>query len=285
MRTLTTHRWKLEYIWQTVCHHLLKWKIRTAHGRGIPPPGGQTPSRTGQVLPTDVHADVQGGGVYNGPEREQLKCPSAAEWIIRHPRADGKDRQGGTSHSHPTAGTAPRRGRCLQRSLPLAPLEKSLLARKLPYGVRCQGGIQPGVGAPGRPGVPATRCFLTEVAAPGFSTVTTHCPQMCVVWSAGGLSVLCWSKSSLGFFRNMQETRTNFWANPTAYMCVFPGGAGGEEPACQGRRGRDASSACGPGGSPGGGTGNPLQCSGWRIPGTEEPGGVQPMGLRRVGHD
>ena len=23
----------------------------------------------------------------------------------------------------------------------------------------------------------------------------------------------------------------------------------------------------------------------WRIPGTEEPGGLQPMGLQRVGHD
>ena len=219
------------------------------------------------------------------PKGKQLKCPSAVEGINRHPRTDGKDRQGGTNHSHPTAGTAPRWGRCLQKSLPLAPLEKSLLARKLPYGVGCQGGIQPGEGAPGRPGVPAAHCFLTEVVAPGFSTVTTHCPQMCVVWSAGGLSVLCWSKSSLGFFRNMQETRTNFWANPMAYTCVFPGGASGEEPACQGRRCRDASSVCGPGGFPGGGTGNPLQCSGWRIPRTEEPGGLQPMGPQRVGHD
>ena len=33
------------------------------------------------------------------------------------------------------------------------------------------------------------------------------------------------------------------------------------------------------------GNGNPLQCSCWRTPWTEEPGGLQPMGWLRVGHD
>ena len=33
------------------------------------------------------------------------------------------------------------------------------------------------------------------------------------------------------------------------------------------------------------GNGNPLQYSCWRIPGTEEPGGLPPMGSHRVGHD
>ena len=33
------------------------------------------------------------------------------------------------------------------------------------------------------------------------------------------------------------------------------------------------------------GNGNPLQCSCWRIPGTEEPGGLSSMGSHRVGHD
>ena len=33
------------------------------------------------------------------------------------------------------------------------------------------------------------------------------------------------------------------------------------------------------------GNGNPLQCSCWRIPGTEEPGGLPSMGSHRVGHD
>ena len=41
----------------------------------------------------------------------------------------------------------------------------------------------------------------------------------------------------------------------------------------------------GPGRSPGVGGGNPLQCSGLKIPWTEEPGGLQSMGLQRVGHD
>ena len=40
-----------------------------------------------------------------------------------------------------------------------------------------------------------------------------------------------------------------------------------------------------PGGSPGGGNGNPLQYSCWRIPWTKEPGGIQSMGLQRVIHD
>ena len=37
--------------------------------------------------------------------------------------------------------------------------------------------------------------------------------------------------------------------------------------------------------SPGGGHGNPLQILAWRIPWTEEPGGLQSMGLQRVGHN
>ena len=36
--------------------------------------------------------------------------------------------------------------------------------------------------------------------------------------------------------------------------------------------------------SPGGGHGNPLQYSCWRIPWTEEPGGLQSKGSQRVGH-
>ena len=37
--------------------------------------------------------------------------------------------------------------------------------------------------------------------------------------------------------------------------------------------------------SPGEGIGNPLQYFAWRIPWTEEPGGLQSMGSQRVGHD
>ena len=37
--------------------------------------------------------------------------------------------------------------------------------------------------------------------------------------------------------------------------------------------------------SPVGGHGNPLQYLDWRIPWTEEPGGLQPIESQRVGHN
>ena len=40
----------------------------------------------------------------------------------------------------------------------------------------------------------------------------------------------------------------------------------------------------GSGRSPGGGSGSPLQCSCWKIPRTEEPGGLQSVGSQRVRH-
>jgi len=48
---------------------------------------------------------------------------------------------------------------------------------------------------------------------------------------------------------------------------------------------RDRGSIPGLGRSPGGGHGNPLQYSFWKIPRTEEPGGIQSIGLQRIGHD
>ena len=47
---------------------------------------------------------------------------------------------------------------------------------------------------------------------------------------------------------------------------------------------RDTGSIPGPGRSPGGGHGNPLQYSCLRIPWTEEPGGLQSTGSQRVRH-
>ena len=47
----------------------------------------------------------------------------------------------------------------------------------------------------------------------------------------------------------------------------------------------DAESIPGLGGSPGGGHGNPLQCSCLESPMTEEPGGLQSIGSHRVRHD
>ena len=48
---------------------------------------------------------------------------------------------------------------------------------------------------------------------------------------------------------------------------------------------RDVGLIPGSGRSPGGGHGNPLPYSAWRIPWIEEPGGLQSMGLQRVRHD
>ena len=47
----------------------------------------------------------------------------------------------------------------------------------------------------------------------------------------------------------------------------------------------DTGSIPGSGSSPGEGNGNPLQYSSWRIPWTEEPGGLLSMVSQRVGHD
>ena len=48
---------------------------------------------------------------------------------------------------------------------------------------------------------------------------------------------------------------------------------------------RDTGSIPGLGRSPGGGHGIPLHILAWRIPCTEEPGGLQSMELQRVRHD
>ena len=60
----------------------------------------------------------------------------------------------------------------------------------------------------------------------------------------------------------------------------FPGSSDGKEPA---RNTGDPSSTPGPGRSAGEGPGNPLSTLAWRIPWTEEPGGLQSMGSQRVG--
>ena len=48
---------------------------------------------------------------------------------------------------------------------------------------------------------------------------------------------------------------------------------------------RDAGAILGSRRSPGGGHGNPLQYLAWKIPWTEEPGGLQSIRLPRVGHE
>ena len=48
---------------------------------------------------------------------------------------------------------------------------------------------------------------------------------------------------------------------------------------------RDVGSIPGLERSPGGGHGNPVSTLAWRIPWTEEPGGLQSIALHRVGYD
>ena len=62
----------------------------------------------------------------------------------------------------------------------------------------------------------------------------------------------------------------------------FPDSSVSKESACNAG---DLGLIPGLGRSPGEGNGNPLQYSCWRIPWTEEPGGLQSTGLQRVGHD
>ena len=66
------------------------------------------------------------------------------------------------------------------------------------------------------------------------------------------------------------------------YLSLQGGGSDGKESACTAA---DLGSIGGSGRSPGEGHGNPLQYSCWRIPWTKKPGGLQSMGLQRVGHD
>ena len=58
-----------------------------------------------------------------------------------------------------------------------------------------------------------------------------------------------------------------------------PGGSVGKESACNAG---DLGSVPGSGRSPGGGQGNPLQCSCLENPMEKEPGGLQSMGSHRV---
>ena len=60
----------------------------------------------------------------------------------------------------------------------------------------------------------------------------------------------------------------------------FPGGSDGKESACNVG---DPGSIPGSGRSPGGGNGNPLSILAWKIPWTEEPGGLQlPWGHKEL---
>ena len=66
------------------------------------------------------------------------------------------------------------------------------------------------------------------------------------------------------------------------FAICFPGGSNGEESACNAG---DLSSVPGSGRSPEKGIATHSSILDWRIPWTEEPGGLQSMGSKRIGHN
>ena len=101
---------------------------------------------------------------------------------------------------------------------------------------------------------------------------------------------LCWIKRKWG--RELKSMSTGNCLVPSkvqhlASLCTFmgfPGGASGKEPAYQSRRRKNPGSIPGSGRSPEEGTAIHSGILAWRIPWTEEPGGLQSKG-HRVGHD
>ena len=69
---------------------------------------------------------------------------------------------------------------------------------------------------------------------------------------------------------------------PTPGFLGFPCESAGKESTCNAG---DSGSISESGRSPGKVNGNPLRILAWEIPRTEEPGGLESMGLQRVGHD
>ena len=85
----------------------------------------------------------------------------------------------------------------------------------------------------------------------------------------------------------MQETRFDYWLRkmpgrrdrlPTPVFMGFPSGSVGKEFTCNTG---DLGSIPGLVRSSGGGHGNPPEYFAWRIPWTEEPGGLQSMGTQK----
>ena len=77
------------------------------------------------------------------------------------------------------------------------------------------------------------------------------------------------------------------WINDKVllYSTSFPFGTVVKYPLASAGDVGDIGSIPGSGRSPGGGNGNPLSILAWKIPRTEEHGGLQSMRSQRVGHD
>ena len=96
----------------------------------------------------------------------------------------------------------------------------------------------------------------------------------------------------MGGERRSSSNKKNGFAKPeifTLWSLIkkgFLGGTSGKEPACQGRRPQRRGFDPWVGKSPlEEGTATHSSILAWRIPLTGEPGGLQSIGLQRVGHD
>ena len=84
--------------------------------------------------------------------------------------------------------------------------------------------------------------------------------------------------------QSLQKEKLPLFSPPVLHT-GFPGGASGKEPACQCRIRKRCGFKLWFTSPPGGGHGTHSSILAWRISWTEEPGGLQPIGSQRVGHD
>ena len=75
-----------------------------------------------------------------------------------------------------------------------------------------------------------------------------------------------------------------YYYTPYTDKAGFPNGSAGKESTCKAGDTGDSGSVPGSGRSPGGGHATHSSTLAWRIPWTEEPGGLQSMGSQRVEH-
>ena len=154
----------------------------------------------------------------------------------------------------------------------------------------------PAISAQGPLGCPGDSLQSTEASAAcasadgasrftPFYFVQPHLPPPVPVRSqAQSLAVhhpgLCREQPVEGASRRV--TRSDQCLRRTGGPGGLPWGLSGRNPPA---KAGDMGLIPGSGRSPGDGNGHPLQYSSWRIPWTEEPGGLQSMGSQRVEHD
>ena len=101
--------------------------------------------------------------------------------------------------------------------------------------------------------------------------------ELCPLFESGHASPI-WAYQCYCF-----ELRPGF--TPFPWILGFPGGSVVKNPPANAGDSREVASIPGWGRSPGAGNGNMSSIPVWKIPWTEEPGGLQFMGSQRVRHD